>query len=94
MRKEEEEHNEWLRESRLRDEEEESRLDKVISSSPPSICNSCFKEPAQFKLTTVRFRSGCTSCEDPISYVGTVTHLCSFDCSYWDVDKTYTEGGV
>jgi hypothetical protein len=91
--REEKAHNEWLRESRLRDKEEEKRLDKVISSSPPSICHSCRKKPAQFKLTTVQFRSGCT-CKDPVSHVGKVTNLCSFECSYWSVDKRYTEGGV
>jgi hypothetical protein len=91
--REEEAHNELLRESHLRDKEEKQRVEKDISSRPPSICNSCIKEPARFKLTIVQYRSGCT-CKDPVSHLGKVTNLCSFECSYWDVDERYTEGGV
>ena len=93
MCKEEAAHNEWLRESRLRDEEQKKKVERGLSSLPPSICNSCVKRPAQFKLTTVQFRSGCT-CKDPHCHVGQVTNLCSFECSYWDVSDEYTTGGV
>ena len=91
-RREEEDHDAAQAESHLR-HEEEKRAEKAISSRPPSICDSCHKKPAQFKLTISQFQSSCT-CKDPISHVGHVTHLCSFECYYWDVDKRYTEGGV
>jgi hypothetical protein len=92
-RKEEEDHDSAQAESHLRDEEEKrKRAEKDISSRPPSMC-SCRKETAQFKLTIVQFRSGCT-CTDPISHVGRASNVCSLKCSYWDVEERYTEGGV
>jgi hypothetical protein len=91
-RKEEEDHDSAQAESHLRDEQEKKRAEKDISSRPPSMC-SCRKETAQFKLTIVQFRSGCT-CTDPISHVGRASNVCSLKCSYWDVEERYTEGGV